>query len=65
MCMPPATALETATADAATLLGIANRAGTIAVGKDADLVLVNGDPLREISALRRIVTVIRRGVVVK
>jgi imidazolonepropionase-like amidohydrolase len=63
--MPPATALETATADAATLLGIANRAGTIAVGKDADLVLVNGDPLREISALRRIVTVIRRGVVVK
>jgi imidazolonepropionase-like amidohydrolase len=63
--MPPATALKTATADAATLLGIANRAGTIAVGKDADLVLVNGDPLREISALRRVVTVIRRGVIVK
>ena len=63
--MPPATALETATADAAALLGIANRTGTIAVGKDADLVLVNGDPLREISALRRVVTVIRRGLVVK
>jgi imidazolonepropionase-like amidohydrolase len=63
--LPPATALRTATADAAALLGIASRAGTIAVGKDADLVLVNGDPLRDITALRRIVSVIRRGVVVR
>jgi imidazolonepropionase-like amidohydrolase len=63
--LPPATALRTATADAAALLGIASRAGTIAVGKDADLVLVTGDPLRDITALRRIVSVIRRGVVVR
>jgi imidazolonepropionase-like amidohydrolase len=63
--LPPATALRTATADAAALLGIASRAGTIAVGKDADLVLVAGDPLRDITALRRIVSVIRRGVVVR
>jgi imidazolonepropionase-like amidohydrolase len=63
--LAPATALRAATADAAALLGIANRAGTIAVGKDADLVLVEGDPLRDITALRRIVSVIRRGVVVR
>jgi imidazolonepropionase-like amidohydrolase len=63
--LSPAAALETATADAAALLGITNRTGTIAIGKDADLVLVNGDPRQDITALRRIVTVIRRGVVVK
>jgi imidazolonepropionase-like amidohydrolase len=63
--LTPAAALRTATADAAALLGIANRIGTIAIGKDADLILVVGDPLRDIAALRRIVNVVRRGVVIK
>jgi imidazolonepropionase-like amidohydrolase len=63
--LSPATALKSATADAAALLGITNRTGTIAIGKDADLVLVSGDPLQDVTALRRIVTVIRRGVVVR
>lgn len=63
--LTPAAALKTATADAAVLLGIANRVGTIAIGKDADLILVDGDPLRDITALRRIVNVVRRGVVVR
>jgi imidazolonepropionase-like amidohydrolase len=62
--LAPASALRTATADAAALLGVANRVGTIAVGKDADLVILDGDPLRDITALRRIITVIRHGVVV-
>jgi len=63
--LSPAMAVRTATADAAALLGLSHRVGTIAIGKDADLVLVQGDPLLDITALRRIVTVIRRGVVVK
>ena len=59
-----AAALRSATADAADLLGIADRAGTVDVGKDADLVLLDGDPLTDIRATRRIVAVIRGGVVV-
>lgn len=37
-------ALQAATIDAATLLGIADRTGSLAVGKDADLALYDGDP---------------------
>ena len=62
--MPAAAALQSATANAAALLGIAERAGTIEVGKDADLVLVDGDPLRDIGATERIRLVIKRGIVV-
>lgn len=37
-------ALRAVTIDAATILGIAERTGSIAVGKDADLALFDGDP---------------------
>lgn len=37
-------ALQTITIDAARLLGIANRVGSIETGKDADLALYDGDP---------------------
>jgi len=59
-----AAALRAATVDAAALLGIADRVGTIDVGKDADLVLVDGDPLADIRATRRIVMGLREGAVV-
>ena len=52
--LTPAAALKTATADAADLLGISDRAGTVDVGKDADLVLLDADPLADISATMRI-----------
>jgi imidazolonepropionase-like amidohydrolase len=63
--LTPAQALKSATADAADLLGIASRTGTIQVGKDADLVLVSGDPLNDIRATRRILNVVRGGVIVR
>lgn len=63
--LTPAQALKSATADAAELLGIATRTGTIQVGKDADLVLISGDPLVDIRATRRIRHVVRGGVVVR
>ena len=63
--LTPAQALRSATADAASLLGIAARAGTIEVGKDADLVLLSGDPLTDIRVTRRILNVVRLGVVVR
>ena len=63
--LTPAAAIRSATADAAALLGIADRAGTIDVGKDADLVLVDGDPLRDIRATTAIRLVVRLGRVVE
>ena len=63
--LSPAAALRSATADAAHLLGISSRAGTVEVGKDADMVVVDGDPLTDIRAARRILNVIRLGVVVR
>jgi imidazolonepropionase-like amidohydrolase len=48
--MTPVDALVAATSSAAELLGVADELGTIAPGKRADLVLVDGDPL-ELSSL--------------
>ena len=43
--MPYNAALRAITSDAAQILGIADRVGSIAVGLDADLQLYSGDPL--------------------
>jgi imidazolonepropionase-like amidohydrolase len=40
----PVEAMRTLTADAATMLGVAERVGTLAAGKDADFVVLSGDP---------------------
>jgi imidazolonepropionase-like amidohydrolase len=37
--------------------------GSIAVGKEADMVLVDGDPSTDLGALRRVVTVVSDGYV--
>ncbi len=57
----PARVIERATRDAARFLGIADSVGTIEVGKVADLLLVDGDPLQDIDALRRPAGVTLRG----
>jgi imidazolonepropionase-like amidohydrolase len=49
----PAEALASATIAAAHLVGADDRAGSIAVGKSADLVLVEGDPSKNIGDLRQ------------
>ena len=51
--LTPAQALATATIVPARLVGAHQRTGSISVGKDADLVLVDGDPSRRIGDLRR------------
>jgi len=48
----PAAALGTATLDAARVVGVEAATGSIAPGKTADLVLVDGDPSRRIGDLR-------------
>lgn len=53
--------IELATVDAAQALGLADRTGRLAAGYDADLLVVDGDPLADLDALRRIRLVLARG----
>jgi hypothetical protein len=59
--LTPYEALRAATANAAEFLGAANRLGTIAAGKRADLILVEGDPLKDVANAKRRVGVMIRG----
>lgn len=61
--MSPADVLRSATIVPAKVVGADKRTGSIAVGKEADMVLVDGDPSKEIGALRRVVTVVSDGYV--
>jgi imidazolonepropionase-like amidohydrolase len=62
--LTPVQALTAATSAPARAFRLTDR-GVIAVGKRADLVLVDGDPTRDITATRRIVSVWKRGVEAK
>ncbi len=59
--MTPLEALRSATHDAAAFSGMLDSLGTVGVGKLADLVLLNADPLVEIRNVSRIHAVIARG----
>jgi imidazolonepropionase-like amidohydrolase/ABC-type multidrug transport system permease subunit len=59
--IPPAVALQAATYNAARLLRAENHIGSIRVGNDADLLLVDGNPLEDITAVERISMVIFKG----
>ena len=53
--------LQIATRNAARYSGLAGERGRIATGFVADLALVDGDPTADITALRRMVTVVTQG----
>jgi len=57
----PADALISATSMSAESLGMADRIGTLAVGKAADLVATDGNPLTDITAVRRVTFVMKDG----
>ncbi len=61
--MSKAAALQTATINPARLVGIEDRTGSITVGKEADMVLVDGDVSQDLGALRRVLTVVSDGYV--
>jgi imidazolonepropionase-like amidohydrolase len=49
------TALRSLTINAAEILGVADRLGSISEGKDADLVILNGDPLQLTSSIEMVI----------
>jgi imidazolonepropionase-like amidohydrolase len=57
----PMDAVVSATSLNARALGMADSLGTVAAGKLADLIAVDGDPSRDIEALRRVVFVMKNG----
>ena len=61
--LPPVTVLKAATINGAKALGVSDRLGSVEVGKLADLVIVEGNPLSDIAAARDIRLVIKEGVV--
>ena len=62
--MSPLAAIRTATTTAAELMGWSDRVGCLAVGRFADVVAVDGDPLSDVTVLERPVVVARGGHVV-
>jgi len=61
--IPPAEVLAIATIGAARVMGRDRESGSIAVGKRADLVLIDGDPTHDIAAVRAADVVVCRGVI--
>jgi imidazolonepropionase-like amidohydrolase len=61
--MTAAASLRAATSVAASVLGMADSIGTIAVGRRADIIAVPGDPLKDITQVERVKFVMRDGVV--
>jgi len=62
--MPPVEAIKAATVNAAELLGVDKETGTIEVGKAADIIAVDGDPLTDVKVLKAMKFVMARGNVV-
>ncbi|HEY3771086.1 MAG TPA: amidohydrolase family protein [Candidatus Angelobacter sp.] len=65
MGMTPIQAIQTATINAADLLGWTDRIGTLEPGKFADIVAVNGDPTKDVTLLENPVFVMKGGTVYK
>jgi imidazolonepropionase-like amidohydrolase len=59
--MTNAEAITNVTAFAAQICGVAERVGTLEVGKDADILAVAGNPLDDLAAIHRVAAVFARG----
>ncbi len=63
--MSPMDVIQAATKTNAEIIGLSDQLGTIEVGKLADIIVVDGDPLRDVAELRTIRHVIKGGVLVR
>jgi imidazolonepropionase-like amidohydrolase len=61
----PMAAMISANSVAAEALGMSHQIGSIAPGLEADIIALDGDPIKDITAVRRVVFVMRGGVVYK
>jgi imidazolonepropionase-like amidohydrolase len=61
----PMAALVSASSLAADSIGMADRLGRLAPGYEADIIALDGDPVADLTAVRRVVFVMRGGVVYK
>jgi len=61
----PMAAMVSANSLGAEALGMATQIGSIAPGLQADIIALDGDPLKDITAVRRVVFVMKGGVVYK
>src|ERR687884_483921 len=61
----PMAAMVSANSLGAEALGMADKIGSIAPGFEADIIALDGDPLKDITAVRRVVFVMKGGVVYK
>jgi enamidase len=60
--LTPLEAIKVGTLNGATYLGRADRVGTIATGKQADLVVIDGDPSARIEDIRKVSVVFKQGI---
>jgi imidazolonepropionase-like amidohydrolase len=58
----PVEAIHIATANGAQFLGESDRIGTVAVGKDADLVVIHGNPAANINDIEKVDMVFKDGI---
>jgi imidazolonepropionase-like amidohydrolase len=63
--MPPMFCIQAATVNAATLLRHEKELGSVAAGKIADVVAVPGNPIDDISLMKRVSFVMKEGIVYK
>ena len=61
----PMTAMVSANSLGAEAMGLADKIGSIAPGLQADIIALDGDPLADITAVRRVLFVMKGGVVYK
>jgi imidazolonepropionase-like amidohydrolase len=63
--MTPLQGIQTGTLNAADLMGWSDKVGSIAPGKWADVIAVEGDPLKDVKVLQKVVFVMKGGIIYK
>ena len=61
----PMSAMVSANSLGAEAMGMSDQIGSITTGLQADIIALDGDPLRDITAVRRVVFVMKGGIVYK